>query len=129
MEKRTRSMTAAEHHIEGFGDDLAQTLGAARRQAESWLSQKHQIARQLEGIRETAASLLDRLGHTSKDATPGQSGRTPARPAGSNVRQVTIVTGQSNSLRKPRTISDEGRARIAEAQRRRWAAQKAEQNR
>ena len=114
MAKRTRFISPAEQKIEERTDDMAQMLDAARARAEGWLSQKHHIKRHLEGIRDTASALLEKMGHS------------PAgRPA--NVRQVTIVTGQSNNLRNPRTISAEGRARIAEAQRKRWAAQKAAQ--
>jgi hypothetical protein len=115
--KRTRPTVPAEHKIAALGGDLAQTLRAAREKAEGWLSQKQHIARHLESIRDTAGSLLEQMGH----------GAPAGRSAGSNVRQVTIVTGQSNNLRKPSTISAEGRARIAEAQRKRWAALKAGQ--
>ena len=117
MAKRIRSSTPPEDRIGALGDDLAQTLRAAREKAEGWLSQKQHIARHLESIRDTAGNLLEQLGHE----TP------PGRSAGSQVRQVTMVTGQSNSLRKQSPISAEGRSRIAEAQRKRWAALKAGQ--
>ena len=114
MARRTRFITPAEQRVEERTDDMAQMLDAARARAEGWLSQKHHIKRHLEGIRDTASTLLEQMGHS------------PAgRPA--NVRQVTLVTGQSNNLRNPRAMSAEARKRISEAQRKRWAAQKAAQ--
>jgi hypothetical protein len=108
--------SATEQKIEEFAEDLGRLLGTARSKAEGWLGQRKQIAKHLEEIRDTAAHLLTELGHEAQvamrrgRAAAGFSGRRPGRPAGT---------------RKRRTMSAEARAKIAAAQRRRWAKVKA----
>src|SRR3954470_12015159 len=55
MAKRQRleNVTAAEHKIEEFPEDLGHLLGTARSKAEGWLGQRKQIVDHLEGIRDT----------------------------------------------------------------------------
>ena len=107
----------AEHKIEEFAEDLGKMLGSARSRAEGWLGQRKQIASHLEEIRDTAAHLLTELGHEAQAAVRrgrravGLVKRGPGRPVGSG--------------RKRRKMSAEARAKIAAAQRRRWARVKA----
>lgn len=62
------------------------------------------------------------LASTGKVAHPGIK-RKPGRPAGK--ASAKIATQAAGKTKKRRTLSPEARKRIAEAQRKRWAAQKA----
>jgi hypothetical protein len=113
--------TPTEQRIEDFAEDLGRMLGSARAKAEGWLGQRQAIAKHLAEIRETASKLLTDLGQQAQRAVrrgrpagsggPGRPKRGPGRPAGSG--------------RKRRTMSAEARKAISEAQKKRWAAQKA----
>ena len=114
--------TTTEQKIEDFAEDLGRMLGTARAKAEGWLGQRQAIAKHLTEIRETASKLLTDLGHEAQRVTrrgrPAGSGRGPGRPKRGPGRPA-------GSGRKRRTMSAEARKAISEAQKRRWAAQKA----
>lgn len=113
MAKRGRPRSQTGVRIEGFAEDLGRLLGTARAKADSWLSQREQIAKQLTDIRDTASRLLTDLGRQAQAAMRGarnQKGADTAAP----VRR-----------KRRRRMSAAARARIAEAQRQRWARQKA----
>ena len=114
--------TPTEQKIEDFAEDLGRILGSARAKAEGWLGQRQAIAKHLAEIRETASKLLTDLGHEAQRAArrgrPAGSGRGPGRPKRGPGRQP-------GSGRKRRTMSAEARKAISEAQKKRWAAQKA----
>jgi hypothetical protein len=97
----------ADDRIEGFAEDLGRLLGSAQNKAESWLSQRSDIAKHLENVRDTAVTLLNQLG------VPGGAPR--GRSSGRKVKR-----GARRTKRK-RTMSPEARERIAAAQRKRWA--------
>ncbi len=99
---------AAEARLENFADDLGTLLGHAQNKADSWLGQRKAIAEQLAGVRDTAVRLLSQLGVA--DAPK------PARAA--------KKAAKSTGVKKKRTMSVEARAKIAAAQRARWAKQK-----
>jgi hypothetical protein len=113
--------TSTEQKIEDFAEDLGRILGSARAKAEDWLGQRQSIAKHLTDIRDTAAKLLTDLGHeaqrVARRGRPVGSGRGPGRPRRGR--------GHAGSGRKRRTMSAEARKAISEAQKRRWAAQKA----
>lgn len=113
--KRTGNIAATESKIEGFAADLGTLLGSARSKAEGWLGQRKEIAAHLEDIRDTAANLLEQLGHSAAGVV--RSSRKPGRPAASKNAGVTG--------KKKRTMSAKARAAISAAQKKRWAAQKA----
>ena len=102
--------TAPGSLIEDFAHDLGNLLGEAQKKAHSWLSQRKAIADHLVGVRDTAARLLAQLGIDSAPKAPRGRKRAPGRPKGSG--------------KKKRTMSPEARAKIAAAQRARWAKQK-----
>jgi len=102
--------TAPGSLIEEFAQDLGNLLGEAQKKAHSWLSQRKAIADHLVGVRDTAARLLAQLGIDSAPQAPRGRRRGPGRPKGSGKRK--------------RTMSPEARAKIAAAQRARWAKQK-----
>jgi hypothetical protein len=103
----------ADSKIEDFAEELGKLLGTAQAKAEGWLGQRKQIAKTLEGIRDTASKLLGDLGHEA--AVGFRRGR--GRPAGS---KNTEPAG-----RKRRKMSAKARAAISAAQKKRWAKQKA----
>jgi hypothetical protein len=106
--------------LEQFADDLERVLGRARTKAAGWLGERRSIAKHLEAIRDTASGLLAQL--TLRGSAAGAGGR-PGRPDGSTAaRAARRGPGRpAGSGRRKRTISAEGRARIAAAQKARWA--------
>jgi len=108
--------------IEGFAEDLGKVLGTARAKAEGWIGQRQQIVKSLTDLRDTASKLLADLGHEAgrvyrRGSAAGRRSleaarRGPGRPPGSRKK-------------KKRTMSAEARRRISEAQKKRWAKQKA----
>src|SRR6476659_5363960 len=93
-----RPATSTEAKVEAFAEDLGRLLGTARAKADSWLSQRQAIAKELEQIRDAATKLLTDLGHTAE-------------------RQV----GRWVIRRARRKMSAKARALISAAQRARWA--------
>jgi hypothetical protein len=102
--------------IETWAEDLGRVLGTARARADTWLNQRQEIVRHLTGIRDTASNLLTQLGQQSQRAIKG--GRAAYRAA---VATDTPAAGG----KKRRRMSKAARAKIAAAQRARWARQKA----
>lgn len=104
---------SAESKLEDFAEDLGRLLGHAQNKAESWLGQRKEIAAHLTELRDAANRLLGQLGvedePTRARSTPRVGG--PGRPR--------------KTARKKRVLSADARARIAAAQRARWAKQKA----
>jgi hypothetical protein len=129
MAKTERNIAAAEHKIEGFAEDLGRMLGHARTKAESWMSQRQAIVKNLTQLRDEATKLLSQLGHDA--AVAGRRGRQavgtavagmrrgPGRPAGSKDT-IPHVAGKTR-----RKMSAKARAAISAAQKKRWAKQKA----
>jgi hypothetical protein len=113
---------SAEAKIEGFAEDLGKMLGTARAKAEGWLGQRQTIVKSLTELRDTATKLLTDLGYEAgrviRRGRPaggrpaGTAKRGPGRPAGSGRK-------------KKRKMSAAARKAISDAQKRRWAAQKA----
>jgi hypothetical protein len=113
--------TTESSKIEDFAEELGRLLGTAEAKAKGWLGQRQQIAKTLEGIRDTATNLLSELGHQAASvAGRAQRGRRagkrgPGRPPGSGKR----------GRPKGRKMSAKARAAISRAQKARWAKQKA----
>ena len=119
MAKTTRSAT--EHKIEEFAEDLGRLLGTARAKAEGWMGQRQNIAKQLAGIRDTASDLLQELTSSgARMAAAVRRGRRLGRSPGSKNR---AASGQEPPKR--RKMSAKARKAISDAQKRRWARQKA----
>jgi hypothetical protein len=94
--------------IEGFAEDLGRLLGTAQAKAHGWIGQRQTIAKQLQQIRDTAATLLSEL--TGGAAVKGRRRAAAAR--------VAVV-------RRKRNLSAKARKAISDAQKRRWAAVRA----
>ena len=108
----------AEGKLEEFAEDLGKLLGQAQNKAENWLGQRKAIAANLIGLRDTATRLLSQLGVSDGGSTPrrARGASTPAKRG----------PGRPKGSKKKRTMSAEARAKIAAAQRARWAKQKAQ---
>ena len=120
MAKTTRSAT--EHKIEEFAEDLGRLLGTARAKAEGWMGQRQNIAKQLAGIRDTASDLLQELTSSgARMAAAVRRGRRLGRTPGSKNR----ASANGPERPKRRKMSAKARKAISDAQKRRWAAQKA----
>jgi hypothetical protein len=133
------TVEATKERIEDFTDDLSQLLHSARTRAVGWLSQRREISKTLAGIRDTAANLLEQLGTAAGTAAnaaanamqaPGvrkrRRGRQPsAASAPAKRRPGRPRKNAQPETTKKRTMSPEGRERIAAAQRARWAKVKA----
>ena len=103
----SRSATS-ESALADFAEDLGRLLGSAERKAATWLDQRKAVGDELAAIRDKASALLSQLGLGESPRAPRQGRRRAARPA-------------TGGARKRRPMSAEARAKIAEAQRRRWA--------
>lgn len=118
MPKKTRHGTpspaesVADHSkLEVFAEDLGHLLGQAQNEAETWLAQRKAIADHLVRVRETANRLLAQLGVSD----------TPARRRGRPARAAGAEQAAAGRAKPKRVMSAEARARIAAAQRARWA--------
>jgi hypothetical protein len=118
MAKRGRLSTPASSQIETFAEDLGRLLGTARAKAESWLGQRHDVAKQLEQIRDTATGLLNQLTGVPERRRRGRA-RTP---------QPVVPMGTLPEKQPKRTLSAKARRAISLAQKRRWAKVKQEGN-
>jgi hypothetical protein len=120
MAKRKYTKRATTQ-LEGFAEDLGRILGTATAKAESWLGQRQQIIKNLTQVRDTASKLLSDLGHQAQVAV------RRVRPAGiknrSSDSSIIIVGGKTS--RKRRKMSAKARQAISDAQKARWAKQKA----
>ena len=101
--------------IGGFAEDLGRLLGSAQAKAQGWIGQRQTIAKQLQQIRDTASSLLSEL--TGAAAAGRRGGRRAAGAAQSVAGDV---------VRRKRKLSAKARKAISDAQKRRWAAVRAQ---
>ena len=109
----------AGQKIEEFAEDLGRLLGTARAKAEGWLNQRQAISKHLTDIRDTASSLLNQLGQQADTAVRRVR---HTRPSDGTARDVAP---QPMTKRKRRKMSARARKAISDAQKRRWAAQRA----
>ena len=99
--------------ITAFAEDLGELLGSAQAKAEGWLGQRTQIAKSLEGIRDTASKLLSDLGHQAERV---------ARKRRLGGRKVALEGDPTATIvPRRRKMSAAARAKISAAQKARWA--------
>jgi hypothetical protein len=110
-------MATNESKLDDFAEELGKLLGTAKAKAEGWLGQRTQIAKSLEGIRDTASKLLSDLGHQAQRIA--RKGRTVGATRRSAVKRS--ASSGPLSLSKRRTMSAAARAKISAAQKARWA--------
>jgi hypothetical protein len=126
-----------------FAEDLGRLLGTAQAKAQNWLGQRQAIADQLTAIRDTAQKYLtDLTGSSANVVAVLKAARKRGRPPGSGKktrgpgrpRKTAAAVKTSGKKRgrppgsgkKKRGMSDEGKARVAAAQKARWAKIRAE---
>src|SRR5437016_4308330 len=123
MAKREAAeIQAGETKLEEFAEDLGRMLGTARGKAENWLNQRQAIVKNLTDLRDTATKLLADLGHQAQETVTTVKRRGRPRKDQSVVGQIQPAPV---SRTKKRIMSPEARQRISEAQKARWAKQKA----
>src|SRR4051812_26972171 len=106
--------SAVESKIESFAEDLGRLLGTAQTKAQSWLGQRQAIVKNLTELRDTASKLLADLGHHAENAV------RRGRP-----RKTASAASGSAAPRKRRKMSAKARKAISDAQKARWAKQRA----
>jgi len=114
-----------------FAADLGRFLGGVQGKAASWLQQRNDIAEQLTQIRDTANNYLQQLSGGRSVTTPSMLAKEVARrgrpPGSKNAKRAATAVSSApegavaEAPAKKRFMSAEARARIAEAQRKRWA--------
>lgn len=119
---RSEVAAATESKLEDFAADLGTLLGHAQNKAEGWLNQRKAVAEQLATIRDTASRLLAQLGIA--EAPP--SARRGRKPGAKNRVQATATPTATKPAKKKRTMSASARKAISDAQKARWAKQKAQ---
>ena len=117
-----RREQTSDTKLEEFAEDLGRLLGTARGKAESWLNQRQSIVKNLTELRDTATKLLTDLGHDAQQMVARRRGRPPGAGKRDVVGQLQPPT---MSRRRKRKMSPEARKRISDAQKTRWAKQKA----
>src|SRR6478735_11875226 len=116
----------AEDVLVDFAEDLGRLLGTAQAKASSWLDQRKSIAEQLTQIRDTANDYLQRLsGEATNVAGAFKRGRR-GRPPGSGKKVAYKAPSSAVRGKRKGGMSAEGRARVAAAQKARWAKIRAE---
>jgi hypothetical protein len=127
--KRVEQATAAsensqaEQAIVDFAEDLGRLLGTARSKAEGWLGQRQSVAEQLTQIRDTAAELLTKLTGGAANRMAGMRRGRRGRPPG--VSRNPEIAPAPLGKRKRRKLSAAARKAISDAQKARWAKQRA----
>jgi hypothetical protein len=131
MAKRTGTIAAGEHRIEEFAEDLGKMLGHARSKAEGWLNQRATIVKNLTQLRDEANKLLGQLGHEAQAIVRrgrprlARGIRVAGGGPGASVGLVVNKLRGAPPVRKRRKMSAAARKRISDAQKARWAKQKA----
>ena len=122
-EEKKADVSAVEQKMVDFAEDLGGLLGSAEKKASEWLSQRQTVAEQLTRIRDTANELLNKLtGVGANMADAVQRGRRRGRPPGSVNKTAKRGPGRPKGSGKgKRRMSADARARIAAAQKARWA--------
>jgi hypothetical protein len=110
--------TGTEHKIEEFAEDLGKMLGQARNKAEGWLGQREAIVKNLTQLRDEANKLLSQLGHEAQAVV--RRGRPPLARGIRRLRDAVEPV-----IKKRRKMSAAARKAISDAQKARWAKQKA----
>ena len=112
--KRSDRGRATGSAINTFAEDLGRLLGTTQAKAQGWLSQRQTIAKNLEQIRDTASRLLSDLGQQAQAVV------RRGRPRKKDIHYAPHPV----SRKKRRKLNAKTRARMAAAQKARWAKTK-----
>ena len=112
MPKQARSDGAhtIEKKIIDYAEDLGRILGSVRARVDAWKGEREQLVQQLSTVVRDAQALLVDLGH--------DAGRE-VRHLKTAVRDVAADI--PSKVQQVRRVSAQARAKMADAQRRRWA--------
>lgn len=122
--------------------DIAATLGELSKKVTSWKEERTAMTRELRRLAEVLNSLLRELGEAGPTLLAAPGPRRGGRPRGYRTSAATRAKLRAawrrrkeraagggkpagKSVKAKRTMSAEARERIAEAQRKRWAAARA----
>jgi hypothetical protein len=119
----TKTGSTTEQKIEGFAEDLGRLLGTASRKAEGWLIERQAIVKHLTEVRDTASGLLTQLGREA--AFVDRLGRRAVKGVARGIQRRGPGRPKRSGRKKKRTMSAAARKAISEAQKKRWAVQKA----
>jgi hypothetical protein len=127
--------TSPRDPLGDFAEDLGRMLGTAQSKATAWLDQRKSILQQLTHVRDTAQTLIGQLLAATQTAVARRRGRPAGAKRGrrgrprkdaSAPKAKAAKAAKTKAKRTRKPMSDEARAKIAEAQRQRWAKQKAD---
>lgn len=131
MAKRSpagRGGNPVDQRIVDFAEELGGLLGRAQEKAQSWLSQRDQVATTLASIRDTATRLLEDISTSAAEAgaaaTRGyQKGQ---RKTKTRARKGQAASSAEPSAKRKRRFSAATRRKMAASQKARWAKLKKE---
>ena len=130
--KRQQASAPIQDALVDWAEDLGRLLGTAETKAKGWIDQRKAVATQLEGIRDTASRLLEQL-TGSQAAEVASLALIPRKGVADGKRKgaAAVVTNAHypGVSKRKGGMTAEGRARVAEAQRARWAKIRAEKER
>ena len=114
--KQGKTKTPITDNVMDWAEDLGRLLGTAETKAKGWIDQRKAVSQQLEGIRDTASRLLEQLSGSSVAALAliPRKGRPPGKNKAASPAAPVLKKRRGG-------MTPEGRARVAEAQRARWA--------
>jgi hypothetical protein len=108
--------STTEERLGDFAEDLGRFLGSTQAKASAWLEQRKKLLDNLVKVRDTATHYIEQLGGTAAQPRRG-------RPR-ANQSVEAAPAPKRRGAKKKRTMSAEARAKIAAAQRARWARQR-----
>ena len=117
------AVSPVEQKIVDFAEELGGLLGRAQEKAQSWLSQRDQVATTLASIRDTATRLLEDISMGASEATSAAQ-RGYQRGRGSTETRTGPTRAASSdqpTTKRKRTVSAATRKKMAAAQKARWA--------
>jgi hypothetical protein len=112
MAKQRRQLAGTTPTTVRVAENVGSALGKVMAKVDAWLAQRQEIAREL---REVADRLM-----------AGENPFGPAVTTPSMLAEEVVKREGAPGLKRRRTMSPEARARIAAAQRARWAKQRGE---
>ena len=113
-----RRPTAIEKKVIDYAEDLGRLIGSVRARVDVWKEERDKLSQQLSSVVKEAQHLLADLGETASRQTRKL---VAGGAAGARALAAEIAPKQGPGRPRKRRMSAEARARIAAAQRRRWA--------
>jgi hypothetical protein len=120
-----------EQRVLDVAEGMGRLLGEAEARLQSWINQREQVVKDLLEIRDRASSLLDKAGYQAQEVVTEVRRQGKAAATVAKAAMAKAAEGRRRG-RPPGSgkgtggggMSEEGRARVAAAQKARWAAKK-----